>query len=84
MTSNSDSEREVAESPTEIVRNPSDPDRIAAHSDHEGYSVFRFGSGDLVDVHISCDECAIRFIITDIPRDKVENPERYVDLGASE
>ena len=64
-----------------VIMNP-DPDdasEIAAHGEHEGYSVFRFGAGDLVDIHISCDECDIRWIIEDVPKDKAENPGKYMD-----
>lgn len=79
----SDGGRDVDEDDETVVMNP-DVERvpeIASHHDHEGYSVFRVGAGELVDIHISCDECSIRYIIEDVPKDQAENPGKYIDDG---
>jgi hypothetical protein len=64
-----------------VDRNPTDAEEIAEHSEHDGFSAWRYGSGQLVDIHISCAGCGIRYIIEDVPRDKAENPADYLDSG---
>jgi hypothetical protein len=59
-----------------VIMNPDDAIEIAGH---DGYSAFRVGAGEIVDIHISRDECSIRWIIEDIPRDIAENPGKYLD-----
>jgi hypothetical protein len=64
----------------DLVVNPGldQVEEISSHTEHDGFSVFRFGGGDPVDIHISCDECDIRYIIENVPKDKAENPEKYL------
>lgn len=63
----------------QVVMNPNDPEEVSGHLGHEGFAATRFGAGDLVDIHISCDDCGVRYIIEDVPKDKAENPGKYVD-----
>ena len=62
-----------------IVINPTDASEVSGHADHEGFTATRVGAGDLVDIHISCDECHVRYIIENVPKDKAENPGKYLD-----
>jgi hypothetical protein len=64
-----------------VERNPTDAEEIAEHPEHDGFSAWRYGSGEVVDIHISCVGCGIRYIIEDVPRDKAENPSDYLDSG---
>lgn len=60
------------------VRNPTDASEVSGHADHDGFTATRFGAGEVVDIHISCDECGVRYIIEDVPKDKAENPGKYL------
>jgi hypothetical protein len=61
-----------------VVMNPEDASEVSRHHDHDGFDVWRFGAGELVDIHISCDQCEVRYIIEDVPKDKAENPGDYL------
>ncbi|RLM53706.1 hypothetical protein DVK02_12735 [Halobellus sp. Atlit-31R] len=63
----------------DVILNPSNGSEIAGHADHEAFSVFRFGAGDLVDIHLSCGECGTRWIIEDVPKEVAESPGDYLD-----
>jgi hypothetical protein len=61
-----------------VVMNPEDPEEVSGHLDQDGFTATRFGAGALVDIHIPCDECNVSYIIEDVPKDKAENPGKYV------
>lgn len=62
-----------------VVMNPDDASEIIDHSDHDGFNATRVGAGELVDIHLSCSDHGIRWIIENVPKDKAENPGKYLD-----